>query len=372
MGRTERKNVFVVGAGASAEFMLPTGRGLLDKISRLVSTRYDRSTNSVNRKCPDDVRDALSLYSRSSKQANPTNNDLNKLIDDAAWICQNCSLAPSIDNLLHAHSNDPDVVAAGKILIVKSLIDEEKKSILFPTVNGMSLFSSMKKNEHGKEFRPAWSWLGELFWLLVEQRNYREFLEAVQNITYISFNYDRCIEHFIVNAAISYFKLDGSAVSELIQSISIIRPYGTLGDLVQTDQYFSGFGELRGNIYSTSKGLRTYTEGIADAMKANLIHEAFSNADLVFFLGFGYLNLNLDILLGDKKYMVQKVFGTRLGLSDESTKILTNKLSKSFLSEVGPVRIRNGEAEKYIPAPVELSNVTCQELLQKHQFFLRE
>lgn len=373
MGQNERTNVFVVGAGASAEFGLPTGRQLLDRIGGFASSHYDPSNHRQSRKIDPDLDTALEVYAfEISAPAGATYALIDSLRDYAIWISRNCVLAPSIDNLLHAHQDNKQLVAVGKIMIAHALVKSESGSVLFPNSaskkNGGFFSNSQRNGEH--VLTPVQSWLGQLFWLLVELRDYSSFLTALQNITFISFNYDRCIEHYLANAASSYFRLDEKGVKDVLASINIIRPYGTLGDLLVSGQHCAGFGTHEVSLNATSKSIRTFTEGYESDVISEQLSSALLAADLVFFVGFGFLQLNLNLLFEKQQYKVKRVLGTRKGLSEESASIVSDKLKAALL--FGSERPTPFHLNKIGSDRLELSDLTCQELLNKHQFFLRD
>lgn len=370
MGRTDRKNVFIIGAGASAEFGLPTGRALLDDISKLASTSYrHRSAEGVIR-IDDKLKGALQELTAELHGIGGANmGQIGLTHQEAAWICSNARLAPSIDNLLHSHKDNRLLNCVGKILIAHALLTAEGKSSLSFQGNDRDrtkIFSQSSNNQHTTE-----TWLGQLFWLLVEQRSFDEFLKAIDNITFISFNYDRCIEQFLLHAAWSYFKLERTDVIELQKRLKVVRPYGGLGLLTPSSDRFLGFGSVDSDLLKVSKGIRTFTEGVEESTLRNQIRSILNDADLVFFMGFGFISLNMKLLFDGSPLNVKRAVGTRLGISEESTSIICNSLQDRlfFGNDSDTLRVAK------LPVGsdrLELSNMSCSELLRKHQFFLRD
>lgn len=377
MGVTHRRNLFIVGAGASAEFGLPTGKALLRKISQLAKRQHGSSHQAPLLEIHDEVKEAIcALASDQAGSQGVIKADLNNLYEDAVWIARNVSLAPSIDNLLHTHKNNSNLVAIGKILISKALVDAEKASSLYVEPrdkNVFQFFSKQKPNPENlaEKISATESWLAVFFWLLVELRDFDSFLEALAHITFISFNYDRCIEQFLTSAAWSYFRLDEHKANKVLTNINIVRPYGGLGSLRVENGRLLGFGDYNPTLIKTSSGIRTFTEGVSDASIANNIIKAFNSAEVTFFMGFGFLDLNLKLLLGENFFDVKRVIGTRKGLSDESAAIVYEQLQEKLFFGNDPVELRQ------LKLPVgadrlELSDLKCRELMNKHQFFLRK
>jgi len=121
MGVQGRKNVIIVGAGASKEFNLPTGEELKKLIQQKLSYKYDRRTHS--RVGGDStIREAILRISKLEK------NSLS--YTDCLEIAGNMDRAPSIDNFLHTHKQNHALVRCGKLAIAKCIIEAEGNSLL--------------------------------------------------------------------------------------------------------------------------------------------------------------------------------------------------------------------------------------------------
>ncbi|WP_299954107.1 hypothetical protein [uncultured Roseobacter sp.] len=362
MGDSERTNVFVVGAGASREFGLPTGDDLKDVIKNFGSVRKTREGSRF----PDELlRDCFQFAAYNKKDQNW----FLELVTASSFIAENMSTAPSIDNFLHTHGHDERVVTAGKLLIARSILDAERRSTLFAErgdrVDGID-FERGERNQDGTEVvpPPKWSWLGELFKLLVAERDYEAFTRSIQNITFISFNYDRCIRQFLLFAARQYFRLNSDMVESLNNQIKVVHPYGSLGELSLRGGEIRGFGSQVDHraLGQMASGIHTFTEGVGDSDLTSEITASFATCDVAIFLGFGFLPLNLKILFSEQKFRVPKVLGTSLGQSDESSKLIEAELYDALIHGSPRSSRRNGQ--------VILSTITCRELFQKHARFL--
>lgn len=371
--------MLVVGAGASNEFGLPTGRGLLDKISTLVQLESD-DRGSRPRFASRELQAEFETAGQNLSEFGRPNESYIKLMKEAIWICGVCRLAPSIDNLLHAHASNKLRVAAGKILIAHAILEAEKNSSLFrdDEEHFLQLFFNLKAISVRPEITtisPIRSWLAELFWGLVDQRNFDDFISSLRSITFVTFNYDRCIEHFITNAASLYFDLTTLDVEKVFSSISVIHPYGSLGALEIRGPKALGFGKTKEPIHIISNNINTFTEGgRSDALSTEL-NQAFSGASTVCFLGFGYLPLNMKLLFAEP-YEIATILGTSLGLSKNSKGIV-----RQFLAEKVKYGKKNGESRTSILAGVDygneshlpeldLSDITCIEFMQRNRHLL--
>jgi hypothetical protein len=88
------------------------------------------------------------------------------------------------------------------------------------------------------------TWLGQFLTILVAQRDFETFLQAIENISFVSFNYDRCIHQFFAHAASLYFKLSDDQVQQLLGSLEVIYPYGSVGEYKWHQGNSPNFGKV--------------------------------------------------------------------------------------------------------------------------------
>lgn len=367
--------VFVVGAGASKEFGLPTGKELLQQISNLA--RIDSGSGNSTYHFLSPIKEEISELAQDLEGSSRTHSSIElrrmHLEEKACWLAAIANLAPSIDNVLHTHKGDPEVTALGKLMIAHCLVTAEHASLIANRelqLNHQSIFPFVK-NIGGSHRYVSETWLGELFRLLVELRTFEEFLSQLKRITFISFNYDRCIHQFIASCARLYFQLDDEKSRLVLSTINVIYPYGSLGDLTINQDVVFGFGSLELKTSIVAKRIKTFTESIDEGDIREKLHFSFENATDVFFLGFGFLNLNMRVLFADHRYDVSNVYGTHLGFSESSAKLIRKDIEKRLLwgkqnPEIVSVFETNGEASN-----IRLEDVTCTELLKRHHFLLR-
>src|SRR6056297_1438470 len=122
MGDTGRRNVYVVGAGASTDFGLPTGSVLKDEIAGICS--FNRDDLGVPRGGSKTLVRAIgSLVSRgmSSPEA---------FFQAGENLARSMPAAPSIDNYLNTYSSHLDILMIGKMAIIESIAASERVSRL--------------------------------------------------------------------------------------------------------------------------------------------------------------------------------------------------------------------------------------------------
>jgi|688.fasta_scaffold454424_1 hypothetical protein len=375
MPRKSHKSVFVVGAGASVEFGLPTGRGLLSQINDLGKKEYDSDGYLTRTSFPAPFESALEYIKKDLISSGYSSRDATlRLRRKATWICDIAPLAPSIDNLIHTHQSDSDVAAIGKAIIAYLIHEGERKSHLADVQlksHDWGPFPFVHRAPNGNKLI-AETWLGELFRYLVELNDFNNFIAALDDITFISFNYDRCIEQFLTSAAQRYFQLDSDDTRRCLESINVVHPYGSLGELSVTNNQIVGFASRSADVYGASKMINTFTEGMTNTDVGSRIRGALDSAERVFFLGFGFLDLNLDLLFEEGPFHVSSIVGTHKGISKTSAQLISNKLAEQLLFGKSDPVARPSLMKKSAGNMVELHDLTCAELLQQYQFFIRD
>lgn len=199
-------------------------------------------------------------------------------------------VAPSIDNFLDAHKRDERLLFCGKLGIVSSILEAERKSKLF-----------------AEEFSPAGDDLGRLngtwytaFMKMLVERIDLDGIESVfDNVSFITFNYDRCIQKFLHVALQKYYGIDSGRAAGLISKLEIIHPYGSIGRLpFEGGPSAVSYGATldEDSLIEAAGRIRTFTEQIEDLHFLDAIHQSVSGAETLVFLGFGFHPQNMELL----------------------------------------------------------------------------
>lgn len=307
------KTVFVVGAGASAEFDLPVGKRLAQIISRDYRFQIDGSGNY------------LSGSRRAFQVADAIINDVGRdnvgadVASASEKLFNGVALAWSIDNYLHAHSQNEFRLRFGKYLIAESIASAEKSSKLyFDTSNALSRFDFSNTSE---------TWLHALFSILATAGGLDLFERKLSKISFICFNYDRIIERFFFLAMQSFFDMsEDDAANFCSNSLDIFHPYGVISK-IDYSNHASGFGEMRDHqkYVKGSSDLQTFTER-TNAATQSFAKSRISEAENIFFLGFSYLSLNMDLLSPRTECAYRNIIGTRRGVSDYNLSIARRRV----------------------------------------------
>lgn len=282
----EIPTVLILGAGASNDFGFPLGRGIFEEIrDELKDNRSQLWKNLNNFRFDDDI------------EIKKFRNKLRK------------SDAPSVDAFLETHDNFKDL---GRMAIWLKIQSYEKDPMLFDS-----------KGTH---------WYHYLF----EEMHTASFEDFKQNqLSIVTFNYDRSLEHYFINKLMhSWGERNPEECKAMLSNIPIIHVYGKLASLpwegesglpydfdVSNLESYDGFHtHLYINEAYNQIKIMKYNEIISTEFR-----EAFRNLEFatrIFFLGFGYHEMNLN-RLNLNNVLTDNIFGTayKWGNSEINRKI---------------------------------------------------
>lgn len=289
------KTVLVLGAGASYEVDLPVGATLKSRIAQLLTMKveegYLRGGDSVMVDCI-----------RSLAKQGPNPRDINPLLAASRQIVSAMPQAQSIDNYLHQRRDDSNIVQLGKIAVVRAILEAERRS-------------KLAYDKQQRPFEPskvASTWFNGFLQLLTEGCGRGELGPRLSQLAVISFNYDRCFEHFLFWYLRNYYGLDDTMAASLAMQVEIYHPYGQVGHLrwnlpgsvawsvtASPDAVKVDFGaELSATaIVQLAGQVKTFTEG-ADPGSSQIrgVRRAVQDAGRIIYLGFGYHDQNMKLL----------------------------------------------------------------------------
>lgn len=315
-----KETVFILGAGASYELGLPLGEELKVQIAKLLDIRFADGHNQSH----GDYQIAHALRSLAQEQTETSYNDLLR----KCWLLRDALPgAISIDNLIDAHRNDPDIAEIGKLGISKAILLAEQKSKLYrkPTDRDELVFSQL-----------SGTYLIPLFQLLTEGVAKEQAEEIFSNVAFVIFNYDRTIEQYFPLALERYYGFSKQEAEEIFSHAKIVHPYGRVGVFGRGKSLASAaFGADDCNLRSIAQGIRTFSEGVADEQAEDEITSVIRTAEQVVFLGFAFHPLNMAILSTemmdpDQEIGLSAIFGTTMGLSDAAVRSVTQSISNTF------------------------------------------
>ena len=275
----------ILGAGASAPYGYPVGRGLKKKIISSLHEMIKNDNGWVKEfGCPKD------------------------LIFDFAYKFQ-ISKAPSIDSFLERNKENVNFTKIGKIAILDIISQSESESRLF-------------KEEEDYDIMEIYE-IDDWYTYLVEKLYGPNIDEIFENIRVISYNYDRSLEAFLINPLEGYDRISSfkDAVS-IMKKFQIVHMYGRLdnlpwegnwrmgreyGDKIETDTLFDLSEEIK--LIHETKELNTIDKA------NNFIDESKK----VYFLGLDLHNnrSNIEDLLDTSLLEDKRILATAYGLEDE-------------------------------------------------------
>lgn len=270
-------------------------------------------------------------------------------------------MAVSIDNLLHTHRNDELMIRMGKLAIATSILEKEAQSYLCPKeprLRGNVEVAVTNTKDMAK------SWYLPLMRLLVTGRTLEELEKIFENVAFVVFNYDRCLEHFLVNAVINYFNVEPKTAIDTVNKITILHPYGQVGHFTwqegAKDSVVSSFGDAEGRLIEIANQLLTFTQSAAEGV-AEKARSLVAGSETLVFMGFGFLPQNMQLLTVPDPAATKRVFLTTKGIGDDDVEIVVNELRHVLKLKSTPERAGR---VNHFHAFVERG--TCRDLMDHH------
>jgi hypothetical protein len=298
----EIPTVFVLGAGASSAFGFPLGLKLRDQIAthlddhqgirgaacRYYGYEWHQGTGewiwpNVD-ESPVKAREQIVGETDAFKAA---------LLDSPIY---------SIDAFLEYR---PEFEELGKIAIAATLIPHELKTTL-----------SRKPDKKRR-------WIDELFDKM--RANPASF--ADNQVSIITFNYDRSIEYFFRKALKSTYGLGEDSVADLVESISIVHIHGQLGEphFLSDDGRDYKDDTSRNSLRTAVDSMRIIYEQLDESLEYQRAHELIAQAEILCFLGFGYHRENMRRLAVTGHFQGERLLGTCFGMEDNERRVLEKR-----------------------------------------------
>ena len=251
----ERPTVLVLGAGASQPYGFPLGRELLFKVIEGL-----REGGDIRRGLSEGTGYVPGLLDTFREELH-------------------ASMQLSVDAFLERRAEDtPEWVEIGKLAIAQALMPYEQEVFVLP-----------KKEQQ--------NWYEYLFARMADSPD----TFKKNDLSVITFNYDRSFEQFLFLGLQNSFGLDEEDAIELVESVPIVHVHGQLGPLPWEED---------GRPYRVSQNTDDLEQAAA---YIRIVHEAAMNdpeyrkargwltrAEVVAFLGFGYHGKNVIRLRPDE------------------------------------------------------------------------
>jgi hypothetical protein len=333
------KTLFVVGAGASNEASLPTSKELARKIADKLDIQVEQGYKQISGSylIPDAIR----------RPVPPHNNyrDINSYLD-AAWAIRDAMpQALSIDNYLDAHSSDEKIELCGKLAIVECILEAERQSRLFFKLPEASGIDMSGLNE---------TWYANFFQLLTENVRKEDVGKVFENVSFIIFNYDRCIEHFLVYATANYYRITIENAQQLVSKLTLLHRHGVVGRLPWQEPLGISFGaQINGaKLLEASAQLKTFSQRIEDESALSKMRKLVEEAQSIVFLGFAFHEPNMELIKPARPSDVQRIFGTAVGFSQSDLAVVENDLLAALQRSSVSMNVRR--------------DLTCKKLIEEY------
>ena len=311
--------VFIVGAGASAEFGFPQGESFKQKISDRLHIRYEGGYKQVS----GDMQITQALRTHAANIDGGLG-DINPYLYTAWDIINALPAVSSIDSYIEIHNDNEDIELLSKMAITQTILEAEQESPLS--------ISSHNRDEFN--LTPlSGTWIANFTKILVQGLPKDKLEDIFSNISFVCFNYDRCIEQFLPLSLKAIYSITDQEAQDLVKNLKIYHPYGFVGDNPwQTgDPYQIYFGrELDWQqLYETRNQIKTFSEQLEEKDTLNEIKTEIVNANTLVFLGMAFHPQNLKILTPDyEECSVQQIYGTAFGISDSDLSIVETQIRK--------------------------------------------
>lgn len=327
------QTLFILGAGSSEEVGFPLGRGLAQKIGQKMDIRFRHGFE------PDGSGD-FELFGDVVQQRR---DERQRFQQAALLIRDGIGFAQSIDDFLDQHRSNNFVNHFGKAAIVKSILEAEKSSKLY--------FNPYERGRFDVG-RFADTWFVKFMHMLGRGVPKEGIKSVFDQVSFIVFNYDRCLEFFLFNALQRLYGISEAEAKAILSTLRIIHPYGTVAAQVP-------FGEISVNCAQLVDGIKTYTEQVADAALVEQLCAELSRAKHLVFLGFAYHDQNLALLKPPTEFSAsKKVFGTAYGMSEYDVEVVGHQIDAWFSGR---------DARAYRSAMIKLeSTMKCADLFDNY------
>ena len=312
-----KQTVFILGSGASKPYGFPIDAQLRERIRKDFGGDFIKLPYTID------------LSPNSLKFEKVKRRDF---VDKFTESLSTTYGIATIDEFLEINHREYEFI--GKIAIQHYLLEYERE------------FLSKNKIE------PVNDWfeivLNELLEEAKKEKNPSSLIYLVEDITFLTFSYDRILEYLYLSKLMSLFpQHSGFMISNNIFNFfwhRIKHLYGSIGNLpweIELDNFnevqFGESIESYDRITKTINNIRLIKDGLKSTQE---IGKKIKNAKRIFFLGNGYIEKNMKALnLEDNLNFDDppEIYGTAFGLENKINKIKEDYFS--FSEEIPTLKI---------------------------------
>ena len=276
--------VFILGAGASADFGFPSGEELRQRIIQGFI-----ATDSQTYKDVESIAKALSVPDEDefNDYIKPINEFAYKLKHDAGY---------SIDAFLERFKES--YLEIGKLAIASILAKCENQDIFYSSDNWYRIIYDRMKQGASIDTFPQ------------------------NRVSFITFNYDRSLEQFLYNGLLNFHeKVTENYVRNIISQIPIVHIYGQLDPLPWQNPDGRSYNRhiTLGQLKRYRENISIVFEKITETTNSNFQKAValLEQADRVYILGFGFHADNFSRLKLAELTLRKKIMATSYGLGPQ-------------------------------------------------------
>lgn len=327
----KKRTLFVLGAGASAEVGLPTGDRLKGKIAECLRPTKDAGLRLSLPHSDQALNHAL-LFA-SAGNSGLTKNDV---LEACEAIANAMAGTGSIDTYIDIMAHVPAIAVCGKLAIASEILKAERASSIY--VDPSNVYSRLDLNlPHLQDSQKPWH--ASLVQLIVDGSTGTDPARALELLSFIVFNYDRCLEHFLIQALEAVYRVEQTEATRLVDGLRIYHPYGTVGAMPGLRggvkaRYGEDYSRSRSLLKESASGIRTFTERHDDDGLLNAIHNEVATAEVIVFLGFGFNEQNIRLLTPGEQIDAKQIFATGRGLSGADVPHVKAQLQQALFPKI--------------------------------------
>ena len=304
------KTVFVIGAGASVEFgeQMPVGSALATMIRECLTAELANHRRGGDTP----IIDALSRSGFHGQHE-----------EAMRRIRDGITTKESIDDFVDEWKDVPFLPEVAKASISYCIASSEsatKLAELSPPGTNFPALGRLERPMTGNAPDRAGilanlrnTWLGCILRYHNGRARRRSFLDAIQDTSFVVFNYDRCIEQYLWHNLTTSLAVPPAEAREVLLSVPILQAFGSIGQLPELGGHHPFGSHDPSHIYASATQIRTYTES-AEGFVGDRIASVISSAEKLVFRGCAYHEQNLDLLFPNGPNGIADLWGTCFGI----------------------------------------------------------
>jgi hypothetical protein len=313
-----KKTVFVLGAGASCPYGYPSGSRLRELIcfNQGFLQSYEQYLKN-------------DMFSPSMRE------ESTKKLSEFIKAFDNSRLK-SIDVFM---ANNPKLAPTGKYIVAYEVLRAEHQSLFGEEAKRIQEERAMTSDSRSRrdhirgtpDFQGG-DWYSYLYNRLIEGLVGKDALPDFSNgnLAFITFNYDRSLEHFLYESlSNSFTEVSEAEIIKCLKKLKILHVYGQIAPLKwqSPDDYVDYKPQVDESLLNlAANNIRTIYE---EKQNPELIESQnlLKQADKIFFLGFGYAPENMGVLgLPDIISTSREVYGTAFGAEKKESENIHSKI----------------------------------------------